>query len=46
MFAYWLVSGQWRVQTGVAGIGEEGTVTTGGVVGLNVVTGWEKRKPE
>ena len=28
MFAYRLVSGHWRVQTGVAGIGEEGTVTT------------------
>ena len=46
MFAYRLVSGHWRVQTGLAGIGEEGTVTAGGVVALNVVTGWEKRRPE
>ena len=46
MFAYRLVSGHWRVQTRAAGIGEEGTVTTAGVVGLNVVTAWEKRKPE
>ena len=27
MFAYWLVSGHWQVQTGVTGIGEEETVT-------------------
>ena len=33
MFAYRLVSGHWRVQTGV--------VTTAGVFGLNVLTGWE-----
>ena len=46
MFAYWLVSGHWRVQTGVVRIGEEGTVTTAGVLGLNVVTGREKRRPE
>ena len=46
MFAYRLVSGHWRVQTGEARIGEEGTVTTGGVLGLNVVTGWDKRRPE
>ena len=46
LFAYRLVSGHWRVQTGVGRIGEEGTVTTAGVVGLNVVTGWEQRKPE
>ena len=45
MFAYRLLSGHWQVQTGVAGIGEDRTVTTGGVVGLNVVTGWEKRSP-
>ena len=46
MFAYRLVSGHWRVQTGVSRIGEEGTVTTAGVFGLNVLTGWEKRRPE
>ena len=46
MFAHRLVSGHWRVQTGVAGIGEEGTVTTAGIVGLSVVTGWDKRRPE
>ena len=31
MFAYRLVSGHWRVQTGVSRIGEEGTVTTAGI---------------
>ena len=36
MFAYRLVSGHWRVQTGVSRIGEGGTVTTAGVFGLNV----------
>ena len=46
MFAYRLVSGHWRVSTGVAGIGEEGTVTTVGIIGLSVVTGWEKRRLE
>ena len=46
LFAYRLVSGHWRVQTGVSRIGEEGTVTTAGVFGLNVVTGWDKRRPE
>ena len=46
MFAYKLVSGDRRVQTGVARIGEEGTVTTAGVLRLNVVTGREKRRPE
>ena len=42
LFAYRLVSGHWRVHTGMARIGEEGTVTTAGVFGLNVVTGWDK----
>ena len=46
MFAYRLVSGHWRVQTGVSRIGEEGVVTTAGVFGLNVLTGWEQRRPE
>ena len=47
MFAYWLVSGHWRVQTGVAGIGEEGMVTTAGIMSLAaVVRGWEKRRAE
>ena len=45
MFAYRLVSGHWRVQTGVSRIGEEGTVTTAGICGLNVLTGWEQRRP-
>ena len=46
MFAYRLVSGHWRVQTGVSRIGEEGTVTTAGICGLNVLTGWGQRRPE
>ena len=46
MFAHRLVRGHWRVQTGVSQIGEEGTVTTAGVFGLNVLTGWEQRGPE
>ena len=46
LFAYRLVSGHWRVQTGVSRIEEQGTVTTAGVFGLNVVTGWDKRRPE
>ena len=46
MFAYRLVSGHWRVQTGVSRIGEEGTVSTAGVCFLNVLTGWEQRRPE
>ena len=46
MFAYRLVSGHWRVQTGVSRIGEEGTVTTAGICGLNVLTGWEQQRPE
>ena len=46
LFAYRLVSRHWRVQTGVARIGQEATVTTAGVFGLNVVTGWDHRRPE
>ena len=46
MFAYRLVSGQWRVQTGVAGIGEEGTVATASVIALAAVTGREQRRAE
>ena len=46
MFAYRLVSGHWRVQTGVARTGEAGSVTTAGVFGLNVLTGWEQRRAE
>ena len=46
MFAYRLVSGHCRVQTGVARTGEAGTVTTAGVFGLNVLTGWEQRRAE
>ena len=38
MFAYRLVSGHWRVQTGVSRIGEEETVTMAVVFGLNVLT--------
>ena len=41
MFAYRLVSGHWRVQTGVARTGEEGTVTTARVLRLNVIMGWQ-----
>ena len=46
MFAYRLVSGHWRVQTGVSRIGEEGKVSTAGVCFVNVLTGWEQRRPE
>ena len=46
MFAYRLVSGHWRVQTGVSRIGEQGTVTTAGVFELNVLTGWDQRRSE
>ena len=46
MFAYRLVSGHWRVQTGMARTGEAGMVTTAGVFGLNVLTGWEQRRAE
>ena len=46
MFAYRLMSGHRRVQTGVAQAREEGTVITAGVFGLNVITGWQQRKPE
>ena len=46
LFSYRLVSGHWRVQTGVSRIVEQGTVTTAGVFGLHVVTGWDKRRPE
>ena len=46
LFAYRLVSGQWRLKTGVSRIAEEGTVTTARVFGLNLVTGWDKRRPE
>ena len=46
MFAYQLASGHWRVRTGVARNGEAGTVTTPGVFGLNVLTGWEHRRVE
>ena len=46
MFAYRLVSGHWWVHTGVARTGEAGTVTTAGVFGRNVLTGWEQRRAE
>ena len=46
LFAYRLVSGHWQVQTGMSRIEEQGTVTTAGVFGLNVVTGLDKRRPE
>ena len=39
MFAYRLVTGHKRVRTAMAGIGEEGTVTTAGMSGLSMVTG-------
>ena len=45
-FAYRLGRERWRVLRGVARIGTEGTVTTAGIIGLSVVTGWEKRRPE
>ena len=40
------MSGHWRVQTAVLRIVQEGTVTTAGVFGLNVLTGWDQRRPE
>ena len=46
LFAYRLVSGHWWVHTGVSRIGEEGTVTTAVVFGLNVLRGWDQRRPE
>ena len=46
MFAYRLVTGHWRVQTGVARTGEEETVTTAWVIGLNLITGWQQQKAE
>ena len=46
MFAYQMVSGHWWVHTGVAGIGEEGVVTTAGLIALAAVTGWENWKAE
>ena len=46
LFAYRLVRPHWRVQTGVSPIGEGGTVTTAGVFGLNVLTGWDQRRLE
>ena len=46
MFAYRVVSGRWQVQMEVSRIGEEGTVTTVGIVNLSVVTGSDKRRPE
>ena len=46
MFAYQLVSEHWRVHTGVARTGAEGTVTTARVLGLSVITGWQQRKAE
>ena len=46
MFAYRMVSGQWRVQTGVTGIREEGTVIAAMVIPLAGVMGWEQRRAE
>ena len=46
LFAYRLVSGHWQVQTGVWRIGEEGTVSTAGVFGLNVLTGRDQPRPD
>ena len=46
MFACRLVSGHSRVQTGVAGIGGEGTVTSTMVIALAAVVGWEQRRAE
>ena len=46
MFAYQLVSGHWRVQTGLSRIGEEGTLSTAGVCFLDLLTGWEQQRPE
>ena len=47
MFAYRLVSGHWRVQTGVAGMGEgEGSLTAVMVIPLATVLGWDQRRAE
>ena len=46
LFAYWLASGHWRMQTGVLGIGEEGTAATAAVIPLAVVVGSEQWKAE
>ena len=34
------------LHTGVAGIGNEGSVTMAGIIETSVFTGWEKRRPE
>ena len=44
MFAYWLERGNWRVQAGVAWIGEEGTVTAASVFPLALFVVWEQRR--
>ena len=46
IFAYRLVSGHWRVQMVVAGIGEKGTVTDASVIQLAAVTGLEQRRAD
>ena len=43
MFAYPLMSGHWQVQTGVAGLGEEGSLTVAMVIPLTLVVGWDQR---
>ena len=47
MFAQRLVSGQWRVQKGVAGLGEgERSLTSATVIPLATVVGWDQRRAE
>ena len=43
MFAHRLASRHWRVQKGVTGIREDGTVTTAMVIPLAAVVGGQQR---
>ena len=46
MFAYRLANRHWRVQAGMARMGEEGTGTAATVLRLAAVVGWEQRRAE
>ena len=46
MFAYRTASVQWRVQAGLAGMEEGGTVTVAMVIPVASVVGWEQRRAD
>ena len=46
MLAQRLASGHWRVQAGVAGVGEERSVAVAMVIPLAAVVGWEQETVE